>query len=246
VQFCRLCIPIISPWSLFYYLFFPHRNPSLSLRPLLRVALWNSCNNIDRCSLRKHTKPRSLLLTSLVGTCLSPFCRRADRCKRAGNFGKVLQQFCHRAGTWTWEKWVLLVWCNCWGYCLRETAIPAGVHSVALGRSPPAQQSLHVLLLCPGGVFPCAACGSYCAAGGGLRGLQEARVPKRLGFICWSDSMRCLSGGCFPSLYVFRAVLNRVHSGDRNCCYSVLIFSFIAPVLFVFLLGEPSLWSADV
>lgn len=50
----------------------------------------------------------------------------------------------------------------------------------------------------------------------------------------------------FPPLYVFCAVLNLVHSGDRNCCCCILIFSFIAPILFIFLLGEPSLWSGDV
>lgn len=77
--------------------FFPHRNPSsLSLRPLLRVALWSSCNNINSSSLRKCTKPRSFLLTSLLGTCLSPFCKWVDSCK-SSNFCQVLQGFCGRA-----------------------------------------------------------------------------------------------------------------------------------------------------
>lgn len=82
----------------------------------------------------------------------------------------------------------------------------------------------------------------------GLRSLQEAWVPYRLK--CFADQTACIVHQilrcCVPPLYVFCPVLNLVHPGDRNCCYYTLIFSFIAPTLFIFFPGEPSLWSADV
>lgn len=129
---------------------------------------------------------------------------------------------------------------------LGDGLTPASVCSTVRGCLSLVYQSLHVLFLCSYGLSLATQCALPTALS--VRELEETWVPYRLKFYADQTAyivhqiLRC----CVPPQYVFCPLLNLVHSGNRNCCYYSFIFSFIAPTLFIFLPGEPSLWSADV
>lgn len=199
--------------------------------------------------MRKCTKPHSFLLTSLIGTCLSPFAGGLRDIRELVTFAKCCSDFVTELALEHGrnESWFCAVAAGDavfgrWTYWLVST-VP--FWAVCLLFINP---FMSCFCACMVSVSPHSVLFLLCYLWGGLRSLQEAWVLYRLKF--FADEAACIVHQilrcCVPPLYVFCLVLNSVHSGDRNCCYYILIFSFIAPTFFIFLLGEPSLWSADV